>query len=209
MRSFLDSFFNFNDDFFESFEKEFCNELRDYLEFKESKKVGKEVSPPCETVKTDGTIEYQPYFNDNSKYCDDDTLCCDNTCCSTPCCTDCTCAMEEPKCSSVVDGWELTKGDNGMPLWTRDVCVPVEKQYANVAVLNQDTVFVEYNKRVVSNEVGVDGYHSVGGSYSFPLPSFADVSTFKAKFIREGVLRLSVGESLCREGSYQTVNIEG
>ena len=205
MRHLFD-FFGLSPEFLRILEDDLYREVNEYLNYRENKEkiceAEKEVSPPEE-----------------EKIC----------CCGEKCkCNEATSGVITPvneeesvesysdsvstsytSCPTVVDGWTLSQGENGMPLWTREVCVPVEKQYANVAIVDNDTVFVEYDKRVVSEEEGVNGYHSVGGSYSFALPTFADTGTFKAKFIREGILKLSVGETLCREGSYRTVDIEG
>lgn len=203
MRHLFD-FFGLSPEYLRKLEDELYREVSEYLNYKENKEkiceAEKGVSPP-EEEKTcccgekckcnEATSGYLAPVNDG---------------------LDTTCAVSDAattECPTVVDGWTLTQGENGMPVWTREVCVPVEKQYANVAIVDNDTVFVEYEKRVVSEEEGVNGYHSVGGSYSFPLPTFADTTTFRAKFIREGILKLSVGETLCREGSYRTVDIEG
>lgn len=203
MRHLFD-FFGLSPEYLRRLEDELYREVSEYLNYKENKEkfceAEKGVSPP-EKEKTcccgekckcnEATSGYLAPVND---------------------CLDTTCAVSDAattECSTVVDGWTLSQGENGMPVWTREVCVPVEKQYANVAIVDNDTVFVEYDKRVVSEEDGVNGYHSVGGSYSFILPTFADTTTFRAKFVREGILRLSVGETLCREGSYRTVDIEG
>ena len=203
MRHLLD-FFGFTPEYLSKLEDELYREVSEYLNYKENKEkiceAEKGVSPP-EKEKTcccgekckcnEATSGYLAPVNDG---------------------LDTTCAVSDAattECSTVVDGWTLSQGENGMPVWTREVCVPVEKQYANVAIVDNDTVFVEYDKRVVSEEDGVNGYHSVGGSYSFVLPTFADTTTFRAKFVREGILKLSVGETLCREGSYRTVDIEG
>lgn len=200
----LFNFFGFTPEYLRKLEDELYREVSEYLNYKENKEkiceAEKGVSPP-EKEKTcccgekckcnEATSGYLAPVNDG---------------------LDTTCAVSDAattECSTVVDGWTLSQGENGMPVWTREVCVPVEKQYANVAIVDNDTVFVEYDKRVVSEEDGVNGYHSVGGSYSFALPTFADTTTFRAKFVREGILRLSVGETLCREGSYRTVDIEG
>jgi hypothetical protein len=203
MRHLFD-FFGFTPEYLSKLEDELYREVSEYLNYKENKEkiceAEKGVSPP-EKEKTcccgekckcnEATSGYLAPVNDGLET---------------------TCAVSDAattECSTVVDGWALSQGENGMPVWTREVCVPVEKQYANVAIVDNDTVFVEYDKRVVSEEDGVNGYHSVGGSYSFILPTFADTTTFRAKFVREGILRLSVGETLCREGSYRTVDIEG
>lgn len=204
----LFDFFGLSPEYLRKLEDELYREVSEYLNYKENKEnkekiceAEKGVSPP-EKEKTcccgdkckcnEATSGYLAPVNDNVV----DTTCAVSDFASTACPTD-------------VDGWTLSQGENGMPVWTREVCVPVEKQYANVAIVDNDTVFVEYDKRVVSEEDGVNGYHSVGGSYSFVLPTFADTTTFRAKFVREGILRLSVGETLCREGSYRTVDIEG
>lgn len=202
MRNLFNLFNLFGDDskMFTALEQEIYDELNSYLEYKEMKNREKGVSPP-EKEKTcccgekckcnEATSGYLAPVNDG---------------------LDTTCAVSDnatTECPTVVDGWTLSQGENGMPVWTREVCVPVEKQYTNVAILDNDTVFVEYDKRVVNEEEGVSGYHSVGGSYSFTLPTFADTTTFRAKFVREGILKLSVGETLCREGSYRTIDIEG
>lgn len=201
----LFDFFGLSPEYLRKLEDELYREVSEYLNYKENKEkiceAEKGVSPP-EKEKTcccgdsckcnEATSGYLAPVNDNV--------------------VDTTCAVSDfasTACPTVVDGWTLSQGENGMPVWTREVCVPVEKQYANVAIVDNDTVFVEYDKRVVSEEDGVNGYHSVGGSYSFVLPTFADTTTFRAKFVREGILRLSVGETLCREGSYRTVDIEG
>lgn len=203
MRQLFD-FFGWSPEFLIKLEDELYREVSEYLNYKENKEkiceAEKGVSPP-EKEKTcccgekckcnEATSGYLAPANDG---------------------LDTTCAVSDnatTECPTVVDGWTLSQGENGMPVWTREVCVPVEKQYANVAIVDNDTVFVEYDKRVVSEEDGVNGYHSVGGSYSFILPTFADTTTFRAKFVREGILRLSVGETICREGSYRTVDIEG
>lgn len=203
MRHLFD-FFGFTPEYLSKLEDELYREVSEYLNYKENKEkiceAEKGVSPP-EKEKTcccgekckcnEVTSGYLAPVNDG---------------------LDTTYAVSDAattECSTVVDGWTLSQGENGMPVWTREVCVPVEKQYANVAIVDNDTVFVEYDKRVVSEEDGVNGYHSVGGSYSFVLPTFADTTTFRAKFVREGILKLSVGETLCREGSYRTVDIEG
>lgn len=203
MRHLFD-FFGLSPEYLRKLEDELYREVSEYLNYKENKEkiceAEKGVSPP-EKEKTcccgekckcnEATSGYLAPVNDG---------------------LDTTCAVSDAattECPTVVDGWTLSQGENGMPVWTREVCVPVEKQYANVAIVDNDTVFVEYEKRVVSEEEGVNGYHSVGGSYSFPFPTFADTTTFRAKFIREGILKLSVGETLCREGSYRTVDIEG
>ena len=204
MRQLFD-FFGWSPEFLIKLEDELYREVSEYLNYKENKEkiceAEKEVSPP-EEEKTcccgekckcnEATSGYLAPANDGL-----DTTCAVSDAATTEC----------PP--AVVDGWTLTQGENGMPVWTREVCVPVEKQYANVAIVDNDTVFVEYEKRVVSEEEGVNGSHFVGGSYSFTLPTFADTTTFRAKFIREGILKLSVGETLCREGSYRTVDIEG
>lgn len=203
MRHLFD-FFGLNPEYLIKLEDELYREVSEYLNYRENKEkiceAEKGVSPP-EKEKTcccgekckcnEATSGYLTPINDG---------------------LDTTCAVSDAattECSTVVDGWTLSQGENGMPVWTREVCVPVEKQYVNVAIVDNDTVFVEYDKRVVSEEDGVNGYHSVGGSYSFALPTFADTTTFRAKFVREGILKLSVGETLCREGSYRTVDIEG
>lgn len=202
MRHLFD-FFGLNLEYLIKLEDELYREVSEYLNYRENKEkiceAEKGVSPP-EKEKTcccgekckcnEATSGYLAPVNDG---------------------LDTTCAVSDAattECPTVVDGWTLSQGENGMPVWTREVCVPVEKQYANVAIVDNDTVFVEYDKRVVSEEDGVNGYHSVGGSYSFALPTFADTTTFRAKFVREGILKLSVGETLCREGSYRTVDIE-
>lgn len=203
MRHLFD-FFGLNPEYLIKLEDELYREVSEYLNYRENKEkiceAEKGVSPPekektcCCTEKckcNEATSGYLAPVNDG---------------------LDTTCAVSDAattECPTVVDGWTLSQGENGMPVWTREVCVPVEKQYANVAIVDNDTVFVEYDKRVVSEEDGVNGYHSVGGSYSFVLPTFADTTTFRAKFVREGILKLSVGETLCREGSYRTVDIEG
>lgn len=196
--------FGLNPEYLIKLEDELYREVSEYLNYKENKEkiceAEKGVSPP-EKEKTcccgekckcnEATSGYLAPVNDG---------------------LDTTCAVSDAattECPAVIDGWTLSQGENGMPVWTREVCVPVEKQYVNVAIVDNDTVFVEYDKRVVSEEDGVNGYHSVGGSYSFVLPTFADTTTFRAKFVREGILKLSVGETLCREGSYRTVDIEG
>lgn len=203
MRHLFD-FFGLSPEYLRKLEDELYREVSEYLNYKENKEkiceAEKGVSPP-EEEKTcccgekckcnEATSGYLAPVNDG---------------------LDTTYAVSDAattECPTVVDGWTLSQGENGMPVWTREVCVPVEKQYANVAIVDNDTVFVEYEKRVVSEEDGVNGYHSVGGSYSFVLPTFADTTTFRAKFVREGILKLSVGETLCREGSYRTVDIEG
>ena len=203
MRQLFD-FFGWSPEFLIKLEDELYREVSEYLNYKENKEkiceAEKEVSPP-EKEKTcccgekckcnEVTSGYLAPANDG---------------------LDTTAAVSDnatTECPTVVDGWTLSQGENGMPVWTREVCVPVEKQYANVAIVDNDTVFVEYEKRVVSEEEGVNGSHFVGGSYSFALPTFADTTTFRAKFVREGILKLSVGETLCREGSYRTVDIEG
>ena len=203
MRHLFD-FFGLSPEYLRKLEDELYREVSEYLNYKENKEkiceAEKGVSPP-EEEKTcccgekckcnEATSGYLAPVNDG---------------------LDTTYAVSDAattECPTVVDGWTLSQGENGMPVWTHEVCVPVEKQYANVAIVDNDTVFVEYEKRVVSEEEGVNGYHSVGGSYSFPLPTFADTTTFRAKFVREGILKLSVGETLCREGSYRTVDIEG
>lgn len=206
----LFNFFGFTPEYLRKLEDELYREVNEYLIYKENKEkncdVEKGVSPP-EKEKTcccgenckcnEATSGYLAPVNDGL-----DTTCAVSDYATTEC--------DDPKvCPTVVDGWTLTQGENGMPVWTREVCIPVEKQYANVAIVDNDTVFVEYDKRVVSEEDGVNGYHSVGGSYSFILPTFADTTTFRAKFVREGILRLSVSETLCREGSYRTIDIEG
>ena len=205
MRHLFD-FFGFSPEYLRKLEDELYREVSEYLNYKENKEkicdAEKGVSPPekektcccgekckCNEA-TSGVIAPVNEEEDVENYTDSIS-----TCCTT--------------CPTVVDGWTLSQGENGMPVWTREVCVPVEKQYANVAILNKDTVYVEYEKRVVAEEAGVDGYHYVSGSYSFTLPTFADTSTFRAKFIREGIIKLSVGETLCREGSYHTIDIEG
>ena len=205
MRQLFD-FFGWSPEFLIKLEDELYREVSEYLNYKENKEkiceAEKGVSPP-EKEKTcccgdnckcyEATSGYLAPVNDNDV-------------------ADTTCAVSDAattECPSVIDGWTLTQGENGMPVWTREVCVPVEKQYANVAIVDNDTVFVEYEKRVVSEEEGVNGSHFVGGSYSFTLPTFADTTTFRAKFVREGILKLSVGETLCREGSYRTIDIEG
>lgn len=204
----LFNFFGFTPEYLKILEDELYREVSEYLNYKENKEkvceAEKGVSPPengntcccgekckCNEV----TSGYLAPVNEEESV--------ENYTCSVSECDD------FKVCPTVVDGWTLTQGENGMPVWTREVCVPVEKQYANVAIVDNDTVFVEYDKRVVSEEDGVNGYHSVGGSYSFILPTFADTTTFRAKFVREGILRLSVGETLCREGSYHTIDIEG
>ena len=202
MRNLFD-FFGFDTNVLTAFENELYDEIKSYLEYKREHTAEKEVNPPCNDKKTcccdekckcnEATSGYLAPVNEEENvesYTDSISTCCTS-------------------CPTVVDGWTLTQGENGMPVWTREVCVPVEKQYANVAILNKDTVYVEYEKRVVAEEDGVNGYHSVGGSYSFALPTFADTTTFRAKFIREGIIKLSVGETLCCEGSYRTVDIEG
>ena len=201
----LFNFFGFTPEYLRKLEDELYREVSEYLNYKENKEkiceAEKGVSPP-EKEKTcccgdkckcsEATSGYLAPVNDglDTTYAVSD-------------------AATSLECPTVVDGWTLSQGENGMPVWAREVCVPVERQYANVAIVDNDTVFVEYDKRVVSEEDGVNGYHSVGGSYSFILPTFADTTTFKAKFVREGILKLSVGETLCREGSYRTVDIEG
>ena len=205
MRQLFD-FFGLSPEYLRKLEDELYREVSEYLNYKENKEkiceVEKGVSPPekektcccgekckCNEA-TSGVIAPVNEEEDVENYTDSISTCC-------------------TICPTVVDGWTLSQGENGMPVWTREVCVPVEKQYANVAIVDSDTVFVEYDKRVVSEEEGVNGYHSVGGSYSFTLPTFADITTFRAKFVREGILKLSVGETLCREGSYRTIDIEG
>lgn len=203
MRHLFD-FLGLSPEYLRKLEDELYREVSEYLNYKENKEKNceaeKGVSPP-EKEKTcccgekckcnEATSGYLAPVNDGL----------DTTCAVSDAAT-----TEDP---AVIDGWTLTQGENGMPVWTREVCVPVEKQYANVAIVDNDTVFVEYEKRVVSDEDGVNGYHSVGGSYSFVLPTFADTTTFRAKFVRDGIIKLSVGETLCREGSYRTVDIEG
>lgn len=202
MRHLFD-FFGLSPEYLRKLEDELYREVSEYLNYKENKEkiceAEKGVSP-TEEEKTcccgekckcnEATSGYLAPVNDglDTTYAVSDTA--------------------TTECPTIIDGWTLTQGENGMPVWTREVCVPVEKQYANVAIVDNDTVFVEYDKRVVSEEEGVNGYYSVGGSYSFALPTFADTGTFRAKFIREGILKLSVGETLCREGSYRTVDIE-
>ena len=203
MRHLFD-FFGLSPEYLRKLEDELYREVSEYLNYKENKEkiceAEKGVSPP-EEEKTcccgekckcnEATSGYLAPVNDG---------------------LDTTYAVSDAattECPTIIDGWTLTQGENGMPVWTREVCVPVEKQYATVAIVDNDTVFVEYEKRVVSEEEGVNGSHFVGGSYSFPLPTFADTATFRAKFIREGILKLSVGETLCREGSYHTIDIEG
>lgn len=202
MRQLFD-FFGWSPEFLIKLEDELYREVSEYLNYKENKEkiceAEKGVSPP-EKEKTCCCGEKCKCNEATSGYLAPvdglDTICAVSDAATT-------------ECPSVIDGWTLTQGENGMPVWTREVCVPVEKQYANVAIVDNDTVFVEYEKRVISEEDGVNGYHSVGGSYSFVLPTFADTTTFRAKFVREGILKLSVGETLCREGSYRTVDIEG
>ena len=208
MRHLFD-FFGLSPEYLRKLEDELYREVNEYLNYKESKEKNceaeKGVSPP-EKEKTcccgekckcnEATSGYLTPVNEEESV--------EN--CTDSISTSCT---SYTSCPTVVDGWTLSQGENGMPVWTREVCVPVEKQYANVAIVDSDTVFVEYEKRVVSEEEGVNGYHFVGGSYSFTLPTFADITTFRAKFVREGILKLSVGETLCREGSYRTIDIEG
>ena len=212
MRHLFD-FFGLTPEYLIQLEDELYREVSEYLNYKENKKkiceAEKGVSPP-EKEKTcccgekckcnEATSGYLAPVNEEESVetCTDSISTCDDSI-----------STSYTSCPTVVDGWTLTQGENGMPVWTREVCVPVEKQYANVAILNKDTVYVEYEKRVVAEEEGVNGYHYVGGSYSFTLPTFADTSTFRAKFIREGIIKLSVGETLCHEGSYHTIDIEG
>ena len=211
MRHLFD-FFGLSPEFLIKLEDELYREVSEYLNYKENKEkicdAEKGVSPPekektcccgekCKCNEATSGVIAPVNEEENVENCTDSVSTCADS--------DSTSYLA---CPTVVDGWTLTQGENGMPVWTREVCVPVEKQYANVAIVDNDTVFVEYDKRVVSEEDGVNGYHSVGGSYSFVLPTFADTTTFRAKFVREGILKLSVGETLCREGSYHTIDIE-
>lgn len=222
----LFDFFGFDANVLTAFENELYDEIKSYLEYKREQTAEKEVSHPCNDKKT---CKCNKTYSENNVY----PCSCENN-------GECICdesmsgelqvvsdvfedggvytndyvgeedAYPSEPVTVTVDGWLCSQGENGMPIWTRDVCVPVEKQFANVSILDNEKVYIEYDKVLNSTEDDlVCGYHHVSGCYSFNLPTFADARTFKAKFVKEGTLRLTVSEVPCREGSCQTINIEG
>ena len=209
MKNLLNTLFGIDAEFLTQFEQELYSEMKDYFEYKKNKESLKEVSPP-------------DYSNKELDVCKPEGSCC--------CGGNCTCNKNKeydtteydvttnanegefydyPIPSSVeVDGWTCELGNSNMPLWYRDVVVPVEKQYASVNVLEGDTVHVAYEKRVVLEDENAYGSHLVSGSHSYPLPTFANPLTLKAKFVSEGILRLSVEEQKLG-GASMSINIEG
>jgi hypothetical protein len=139
--------------------------------------------------------------------CEDTSPCC-NTECNEDVCT-CECADElfmpyevEPVTSN---GWYKNSNEE----WTRDVFLPVDKEYAEVNILNGVKVQVSYEQSSRRNEENVTGYSHQSGNYVYPLPDNADISTFRARTVGSYIV-LTVAEFTpkCESGSCQTINIE-
>jgi hypothetical protein len=111
-------------------------------------------------------------------------------------CCDCEMCSEVNAPTYNDNGWVYCDGR-----WTKDVFVPVDNEHTEVNILDGTRVQVAYEQSVRRNETNMSGYSYQSGSFAFPLPQEADVSTFKAKrvgsYIELSVSPLTKVEDFC------------